>query len=71
MTYAIFEKYRNGNGIVFQTSAEIFIAGTKWQRDQSGGRILLDDNVDGSAVMLRPIRFGFQIDLIVHTCIHS
>jgi len=71
MTYAIFETCRNWNSIVFQTSAEIFIAGTKSQRHESGGRILLGDNIDGLAVMLRPIRLGFQMDSIIHTCIHS
>jgi hypothetical protein len=34
-----------------------FKAGMKAQGDEGGGKILLGDDTDGEAVMLRPIRF--------------
>jgi hypothetical protein len=45
----------------------------KAQLDKDGGRILLGNNVNGGAVMLRPIRlqrvldFGFELDFLVFT----
>jgi hypothetical protein len=37
--------------------AEFFLAEMKAQGEEYGGSILLGDNTDGSAVMLRQIRF--------------
>ena len=42
---------------IYETHAEYFFAGLKAQREEGGGRILLGDNKDGGAVILRPIRF--------------
>ena len=44
--------------------SEFFLVGIKAQRDQGCGRILLDENTGGGAVMLRPIKvqcFGVRI----------
>ena len=39
------------------TSIGVFLAGMKAPREDGGRRILLGDNADGGAVVLRPIRF--------------
>jgi len=44
---------------MFKMLAEFLVAGIKThtkKKFEGGGRILLDDNNDGRAVMLRPIR---------------
>jgi hypothetical protein len=47
----------NRNNKIFETRAEFFVQGMKAPWDESGGRILLGDNTDCGAVLMRPIRF--------------
>jgi hypothetical protein len=42
---------------VFERNAGFFLAQTKAQRDEFGGRILLGYDTGEGAVMVRPIRF--------------
>jgi hypothetical protein len=41
----------------FETSAELFLAEIKTEREEGGGRIVLGDNTGGGAVIVRSIRF--------------
>ena len=53
------------NNNTFKTYAEFILVGTKAQRDESGGSILLGDNTGSRVVMLRPIRFQCAGDWIL------
>jgi hypothetical protein len=41
----------------------------KAQRDEGGGRILLEDNTGGGKGSFSVLEFGFQLDLLVYTCV--
>jgi hypothetical protein len=55
------------NNILFETHANIFLAGKDAPWDEGGDRLLLGDNTGGVAVMLRSIGFIFQLDPLLHT----
>ena len=56
---------RNWKNNTFKTYAESVLVGTKAQRDESGGSLLLGDNTGSRMVMLRPIRFQCAGDWIL------
>jgi len=59
---------------ILTQAPKLFLAGTRAQWVEVGGRILLGDDTSGKAVLPRSIKFrcdGMQLDALLHTHTHT